>query len=102
MSVVVLLAQDNLMCAKKLLQEDHAGELVRQCDRAERETLLRLVAHPLAQPEWAADHEAEVLPGPAPLREELGQPLARAGPALPVEHAEKRARRNPPQDRGLL
>src|SRR5205085_11506863 len=63
-SVMVWLAREDLVRAVDLLEQHHAGELVRQRHRAEREPHVAALEVEPARP---ADHEAEVPPGLAAL-----------------------------------
>src|SRR3954469_6066786 len=101
-SVVVPLAQDNLMGAEQLLQPDHASKLMGQRDRAQRNALLDAGEHALGEAERAADHETDVPAGAPAFPEPSSDRLARAQVTFAVQRTGVGIGRDPPQDRLCL
>ena len=83
------------MAAIELLEQDHARQLVRKRERAQREAVVDALQLDALR---AADHEAHVAPLLAPLLEELGEPLAVEGLAIAIQQRHERAVRQPAAD----
>ena len=98
-SVVVGLTREDLVAAVELLEQNHARELVRQRQRAEREAVIDLVE---LQAERAADHEAQVAGGHAALLEKAAERQRVELLALARQQRDVRALRDAAGDALLL
>jgi Protein of unknown function (DUF3467) len=100
--VVILLAEDNLMSAEKLLQQHDPGELMGKRDRAQRNPLCSALQHRVRKPERPAQHETDVAAPCAAILEKAGQVLARERTALAIEGADVGVLRDALQQRRSL
>jgi hypothetical protein len=91
---MVWLAGQDLVGTEELLEQDHAGQLMRECDRTQGQPQIGSLTHLGREAERTADHEAEVLAGRAAILEKRGQVGAGCGRALAVESTSEGGRRN--------
>jgi hypothetical protein len=94
---VIGLAGDDLVGAVKLLEQDHARQLMGEGDRSERQAMVD--SGQLRRPEGAADHEAEVLTALAALFEEAAERRRPVAGAVDRQQRGEGARGEPPLER---
>ena len=98
--MMVRLAREDLVAAKELFEQDHAGELVGQREGPERKAMIDPVLQP--EPVGPADDEADVAPalatGLEPASERLGVHRLPAG----IEQADKGIAGQPARHRLLV
>jgi hypothetical protein len=78
-----------------LLEQNHARELMRERDLAERQPMVDVLE---LQPEWSADHEAEILAALAPRLEELAEADRVDLLPGPIEQRDEQPLRDAPAD----